>query len=113
MSTTVVVPNVVALPVLLTAIVYVPLWPTTNEPVCDLVMARTGIVTVVTSVELPVLGAPPPDELTVLLTLGTADAATATVSVIELPMLVALMTVELVHVRPGRPHRTTSPFRSR
>jgi len=97
-STTVVVPNVVALPVLLTAIVYEPLPPTTKFPTCDLAIASTGIVTVVTSVALPLFGAPPPDELAVLVTVGTADAATDTTTEIGFPMPDALIVVLLVHV---------------
>jgi hypothetical protein len=97
-SVIVVVPNVVAFPELLAVIVYVPFWPTTNEPVCDFAIASVGIVTVVASVALPVFGAPPPEELAVFVTLGTAEAATATTSVIDGPMLDALITLEFVHV---------------
>jgi len=81
-SVIVVVPKVVALPELVAVIVYVPFSPTTNEPVCDFAIASAGIVTVVASVALPVFGAPPPDEFAVLVTLGTAEVATATTSVI-------------------------------
>jgi hypothetical protein len=100
-SVTVVVPNVVALPVLLAVTVYVPFCPTTNDPTCDFASASTGIVTVVASLALPVLGAPPPEDEAVLVTLGTADAATATTSTIGCPMLEALMTVELLQVTVG------------
>jgi hypothetical protein len=52
----------------------------------------------VVSLALPVFGAPPPEELAVLTTLGTADAATATTSEICCPMLLAPIAVELVQV---------------
>jgi hypothetical protein len=95
---TVVVPNVAAVPEFLATIAYEPLWPTTKSPVCVFVTERAGIVTVVKSLALPLFGAPPPDELAVLVTLGAAAAPTPTTSEIGWPMPDAAITVELVHV---------------
>jgi hypothetical protein len=97
-STIVVVPEVAALPLLLTAIVYEPLPPIVKLPVCDLTIASTGApVSVVGSVAVGVLLAPPPDAVAEFVTLPGGPTA-LTVSEIELPAAAAAMTVVLVQV---------------
>jgi hypothetical protein len=94
----VIVPDVVTLPVLLTAIVYVPVPPAVNEPVCDFAIARIGLpLTLVGSVATGVLVAPPPLAVTELVT-SPGGPTTLTVSEIGLPLPLAAMLVELVHV---------------
>jgi hypothetical protein len=97
-STTVSVPVVGDVPLLLTAIVYVPVEPTVKLPVCDFAIASTGRTIVVGSVATGVLVAPPPEAFAPFVTVAGALASTLTVSEIGLPALLAAMLVVLVHV---------------
>jgi hypothetical protein len=97
-SVTVMVPEVAMLPVLLTAIAYAPVAPVTKEPVCDFAMASIGLpASVVGSVAVGVLMAPPPLAVTELVT-DPGAPPTLTVSVIALPAAPAAMAVVLVQV---------------
>ncbi len=97
-STIVIVPEVGAVPVLLTAIEYVPGVPIVKLPVCDFATASTGFTIVVGSFATGVLLAPPPETVALFVTEAGALAATFTVSVMGLPAELAAMTVVLVHV---------------
>jgi len=97
-SVTVIVPEVATFPVLLTATVYVPVAPVTNEPVCDLAIASVGLpARVVGSVAVGVLMAPPPLTVTEFVTEPGAPTA-LTVKVMALPAAAAAMAVVLVQV---------------
>jgi hypothetical protein len=97
-SVTVTVPDVATFPELPIAIVYVPLWPAPNDPMCDLAIASTGVpASVVGSVAVDVLTAPPPLAATELVTEPGAPA-TLTVNVMAWPAAPGAMVVELVHV---------------
>jgi hypothetical protein len=111
-SVTVTVPVVAALPVLLTVIVYVPVPPATNEPVCDFAIASTGEpVSVVGSCAVGVFDAPPPLAATAFVT-EPGDPPTLTVREIEFPTAPAAMLVALVHVTvwPAAPHVQPVPL---
>jgi hypothetical protein len=97
-SVTLIVPDVAAVPVLLTAIVYVPVPPTVKVPVWVFVIESTGRMMVVGSVATGVLLAPPPAAFALFVTDAGALAATLTVSVMGLPAALAAMAVVLVHV---------------
>jgi hypothetical protein len=97
-SVTVIVPAVGAVPLLLTASVYVPVVPTVKFPVCDFLIVRTGAVTFVGSVAVAGFGEPPPDALAEFVTLGTAACATLTVRVIGAAFAPALITAAVVQV---------------
>jgi hypothetical protein len=97
-SVTVMVPDVATFPVLLTAIVYVPVAPVTKDPACDFVIASTGLpASVVGSVAVGVFVAPPPLAVTELVTDPGAPVA-LTVNVMGLPAAPAAMEVVLVQV---------------
>jgi hypothetical protein len=97
-SVTVIVPEVATLPVLLTAIEYVPVAPVTKDPVCDFAIASTGLpASVVGSVAVGVFVAPPPLAVTEFVTDPGAPTA-FTVSVMGLPLAPAAIAVVLVHV---------------
>jgi hypothetical protein len=97
-SVTVMVPEVATLPVLLTAIVYVPVAPVTKEPVCDFAMASIGLpASVVGSVAVGEFVAPPPLAVTELVTDPGAPPA-FTVRVIGVPAAAAAIAVVLVQV---------------
>jgi hypothetical protein len=97
-SVTVMVPDVATLPVLLTAIVYIPVAPVTKDPVCDLVIASIGLpARVVGSVAVGEFVAPPPLAVTEFVTEPGAPTA-FTVSVMGLPAAPAPMGVVLVQV---------------
>jgi len=97
-SVTVMVPEVATFPVLLTAIVYFPVAPVTNDPVCDFAIASVGVpASVVGSVAVGVLMAPPPLTVTEFVTDPGAPTA-LTVKVIGSPAAPAAMAVVLVHV---------------
>ena len=84
---------------LVTLSVYVFVVPMTKLPLCDLFAPRTGApLTVVGSLAVAVLVAPPPVSLAVLVTLGKAEVATLTLSVIGFPFAPAAMTVLEVQV---------------
>jgi hypothetical protein len=94
----VIVPEVATFPVLLTSIVYVPVAPSTNDPVCDFVIASIGLPTsVVGSVAVGVFVAPPPPAVTEFVSDPGAPTV-FTVSVIGLPLAPAAMAVVLVQV---------------
>ena len=97
-STTVSVPDVAAVPVLLTAIVYVPVQPMLKLPVCDFAIASTGRTIVVGSFATGEFGAPPPEALALFVSDGGALGDTFTLRVMGLPLAPAAMTVVLVHV---------------
>jgi hypothetical protein len=97
-SVTVIVPEVAAVPVLLTAIAYVPVAPIVNVPVCVFAIASVGLSTVVGSVAVGVLAAPPPLTLAEFVTDAAAAAATFTVRVIALPLAAAAIAVVLVQL---------------
>jgi hypothetical protein len=97
-SVTVIVPLVAAVPVLLTAIAYVPVAPIVKFPVCDFAIASVGLRIVVGSVAVGVLAAPPPVAVAEFVTVAAAFAATLTLSAIGVPFPPAAMTVVLVHV---------------
>jgi hypothetical protein len=97
-SVTEIVPKVGDVPVLLTVIVYVPVAPIAKSPACVLLIARTGVTTVVGSVAVGEFVAPPPLAVAELVTRGTAAASTFTVSVIGFPVAAAAMTVALSQV---------------
>jgi len=100
-SVTVMVPDVATFPVLLTATVYVPIAPVTNEPVCDLAIESVGLpARVVGSVPVGELMAPPPLTVTEFVTEPGAPTA-LTVNVIGSPAAPAAMAVVLVHVAVG------------
>ncbi len=97
-SVTVTVPVVATFPVLLTAIVYVPVAPVTNDPVCDFAIASVGLpASVVGSVAVGVFVAPPPLTVTELVT-EPGEPTALTANVIGLPFVPAAMAVVLVHV---------------
>jgi hypothetical protein len=97
-SVTVMVPDVATFPVLLTAIVYVPVAPVTKDPVCDFAIASVGLpASVVGSVAVGVFVAPPPLAVTELVTDPGAPVA-LTVNVMGLPAAPAAMAVVLVQV---------------
>jgi hypothetical protein len=97
-SVTVTVPDVATFPELPIAIVYVPLWPAPNDPMCDLAIASTGVpASVVGSVAVGMLVAPPPLAVTELVTDPGAPAV-LTVNAMGLPVAPAAMVVVLVHV---------------
>src|SRR5439155_81796 len=103
-SLTVIVPVVAVLPTLVTATEYTPLIPTVKLPVWLFTIDRsiTGAAfTVVKSDDelFPVLVSPVVETLAVLVTLGTAPAATLTVSVIVL-LAVAANGPAFVQVTP-------------
>src|SRR5690349_8397467 len=79
-SSTVVTPEVGAVPELVTLIVHVALVPARKLPVCDLLMDRFGAITVVGSVARSLVGSVSPGVLTLaeFVTDGTAAALTAT-----------------------------------
>jgi len=95
------VPVVAEVPVLLTAIVYMPVAPIVKLPVWLLAIARVGVRTVVGSVAVGVFEAPPPLTVTEFVTVAGAFAATFAVSVIGSPPAPAAMTAALVHVTVG------------
>jgi hypothetical protein len=97
-SVTVIVPNVAAVPLLLTAIEYEPVEPIVKLPVCVFVIASTGATIVVGSLADGVFAAPPPDAPAVFVTLAGAVGATLTVSAIALPAAPAPIATALVHV---------------
>jgi hypothetical protein len=97
-SVTVIVPEVGPVPVLLTAMVYVPVWPATKFPVCDLAIASAGPTIVVGSVAVGALLAPPPDALALFVSGEVAFAATLTVRLIGFPLALAAIADVLVHV---------------
>jgi hypothetical protein len=97
-STIVTVPKVAAVPVLLTAIAYVPVWPIVNVPLCVFVTASTGLTIVAGLLATGVLLAPPPDALALFVIVDGAFAATFTVREIGVPLVAPAMTVELEHV---------------
>jgi hypothetical protein len=97
-STTVIVPEVGAVPVLPTAIVYVPVCPTVKVPVCVLLTASTGRSIAVGSVAVGALVAPPPDAPALFVRGDGAFPATFTVSVMGFPLALAAIVVVLVHV---------------
>ncbi len=97
-SATVTVPDVVTFPVLLTAIVYVPVCPVANDPVCDLAIARAGLPTsVVGSVAVGVSAAPPPLAVAEFVT-DPGAPTTLTVSVSGVAAAPAAMAVVLVQI---------------
>jgi len=78
--------------------VYVPVAPVTNDPACDFAIASIGLpVSVVGSVAVGVLVAPPPLAVTELVTEPGAPAA-LTVNVMGLPAAPAAMGAVLVQV---------------
>jgi hypothetical protein len=97
-STIVIVPKVAAVPVLLTAMAYVPGWPIVNVPLCVLATASTGLTIVAGLLATGVLLAPPPDALALFVSVAGAFAATFTVREMGLALAEVAMTVELVHV---------------
>jgi hypothetical protein len=97
-STTVIVPEVGAVPVLPTAMVYVPVCPAVNEPVCDLLIDSVGPTIVVGSVAVGELLAPPPDALALFVTGDVAFAATLTVTVMAFPLALAAIAEVLEQV---------------
>jgi hypothetical protein len=97
-SVTVIVPEVADVPVLLTAIVYVPVVPIVKLPACVLAIAKTGCVTVVGSVAVAAVPAPPPEAVALLVTCGTAAASALTVSEIGAPFAATAMAAALVQV---------------
>ena len=98
-SVTVTVPAVAAVPLLAGVMVYVPLRPTMKSPTCDFASARFASPRIVVgSLAVAVLGARPPLALALLMTVPMADAATATLSVIGLPVAPAAIGVLDVHV---------------
>src|SRR5438046_2827659 len=85
LSVTVMVPLVSSVPGLLAVNVYVPLTPTVKLPLCDFAIVRSGswlIVVASLAESLAVLVSPPPETLTVFVTLAGALLATVTLSVI-------------------------------
>jgi hypothetical protein len=97
-SVTVSVPDVAAVPALLTVIEYVPVEPIVKLPVWVLAIARTGETTAVGSVATGVFVAPPPFALALLVTVADALAATLTVSAIAFALAPAAMTSVLEQV---------------
>jgi hypothetical protein len=97
-STAVIVPNVAAPPVLLTAIVYVPCAPIAKIPVCVFDTASTGRTIVVGSLAVGELTAPAPLAVAEFVSVAGAVAATLTVSEIGLAEAPAAMLVALVQV---------------
>jgi hypothetical protein len=97
-SVTVIVPEVAAVPLLLTTIEYEPVEPIVKLPVCVFTTASCGASTVVGSLEDGVFAAPPPDAPAVLVTLAGAFAATFTTSEIGFPVPATAILVVLVHV---------------
>jgi len=111
-SVTVIVPAVATFPVLLTAIAYVPVCPTANDPLCDFAIARTGLPdNVVGSVATGVFVAPPPLALAEFVTEPGAPVA-LTVNVMALPVPAKAMLAVLVHVAvwPEPPHVQPVPL---
>jgi hypothetical protein len=97
-STTVIVPDVAALPVLLTSSAYVPVCPAVKFPVCDFASASVALpASIVGSVATGAFVAPPPDAVTELVTLPEGPTA-LTVSAIGFPDAPAAIAVVLVQV---------------
>jgi hypothetical protein len=93
------VPVVADVPLFFTLSVYVLLMPMTKLPVCVFCAVSAGApLTVVGSVAVGELAAPPPDALAELVTLGTALESTLTLTVIGVPLPPAAMTPLEVHV---------------
>jgi hypothetical protein len=110
-SVTVIVPLVAAVPLLLTAIVYVPVAPIVKFPVCDFAIASVGLRIVVGSVAVGVLVAPPPEAAALFVNVAGAFAATLTVRAIDEPPAPAAMTAALVQVTtaPASTHAQPVP----
>jgi hypothetical protein len=97
-STMVIVPKVAAVPVLLTAMVYVPVWPAVKLPVCDLLIASVGPTIVVGSAAFGEFVAPPPEAPATLVTGVGEFAATFAVRLMGFPLPPAAIADVLVQV---------------
>jgi len=112
-SVTVVVPDVARLPALPTAIVYVPVWPTANDPMCDFAIVSEGAPEIVVgSFAIGAFAAPPPLAVAVLVTdSGWTVGGTVTprAIVVKAPAAAIAAVVVQVTTCPLSPHVQPAP----